>query len=250
MASDEASPPIPSPPEAAGAAGAAATTEAAGDIDGVAGADALAAVAAARRVNRALRISVVDAAARLEAARLLDQAAALLEADVHPGPHCQVGFGAPDFGEGATPAQFFPYSPVVGPMNPLSPPVDFRIEPDRTVSGTVVLHEGYNGPPWNLAHGGVVAAIFDELLGVGSIAAAGGGFTGQLTINYRKPTPILERLDLRAWLDRQEGRKLFMKGEMRAGEVLTAEAEGIFILTAGPLHDEPDAPRQAPRGGG
>ena len=135
-------------------------------------------------------------------------------------------------------------------MNPLSPPVDFRIQPDRTVRGRVTLHEGYNGPPWNLAHGGVIAAIFDELLGVGSIAAAGGGFTGQLTINYRKPTPILEPLELRGWLDRQEGRKLFMRGEMRAGDVVTADAEGIFILTAGPLHDEQGAPEGAPRGGG
>lgn len=214
------------------------------------GPDALAAVAAARRVNRALRVSAVGDEARAEAARLLDEVATLLEADVHPGPYCQVGFGPPNFGEGAIPADFFPYSPIVGPLNPLSPPVDFRIQPDRSVTGTVTLHEGYNGPPWNLAHGGVIAAIFDELLGVGSIAAAGGGFTGSLTIRYRKPTPVLRPLEMRGWLDRQEGRKLFMKGELVADGVVTAEAEGIFILTAGPLKDEPGAPANAPRGGG
>jgi acyl-coenzyme A thioesterase PaaI-like protein len=212
--------------------------------------DALAAVAAARRVNRALRVSVVDDSVRAEAAALLDQAAALLEADVHPGPHCQVGFAPPDFGEGSSPAQYFPYSPIVGPMNPLSPPVDFQVQPDRTVSGSVTLHEGYNGPPWNLAHGGVIAAIFDELLGVASIAAAGGGFTGSLTIHFRKPTPVLKPIALRGWLDRQEGRKLYMRGEMVAEGVMTAEAEGVFILTVGPLNDEPGAPTTAPRGGG
>jgi hypothetical protein len=41
-----------------------------------------------------------------------------------------------------------------------------------------------------------------------------------------------------------------MVGEMRAGGIVTAEAEGIFILPAGPLHDDPDAPADAPRGGG
>ena len=70
--------------------------------------EALAAVAAARRVNRALRVSLVDDAVRARAAALLDEAAALLEADVHDGPHCQIGFGVPSFGEGATPAQYFP----------------------------------------------------------------------------------------------------------------------------------------------
>src|SRR5690349_13834430 len=189
------------------------------------GPDALAAVAAARRVNRALRVSQASADVRAEVARLLDQASELLEADEHPGPHCQVGFGPPDFGEGAQPAQYFPYSPIVGPLNPLSPPVDFQIQPDRSVRGTVTLHEGYNGPPWNLAHGGVIAAIFDELLGVGSIAAAGGGFTGSLTIRYRKPTTILRPIEMRAWLDHQEGRKLHMKGEMVADGIVTAEAE-------------------------
>lgn len=210
----------------------------------------LAAVAAARRVNRALRVSTVDDATRSAAAALLDQAAALLEADVHDGPHCQIGFGPPQFGEGATPQEYFPYSPTIGPLNPLAPPMTLEILPDRSVRGRVTLHEGYNGPPWNLAHGGVIALIFDELLGVGSIAAAGGGFTGQLTINYRKPTPILQPLELTGRLDRQEGRKLFMRGELRHDGVVTADAEGIFILTAGPLHDEPGAPAGAPRGGG
>ena len=79
---------------------------------------------------------------------------------------------------------------------PEAPPCTFEVLPDRTLRGEVTLHEGYNGPPWNLAHGGVIAAIFDELLGVGSIAAAGGGFTGRLTVNYRKPTPILVPIEL------------------------------------------------------
>ena len=210
----------------------------------------LAAVAAARRVNRALRVSAVDDDARARAAALLDEAAALLEADVHPGPHCQVGFEQPSFLEGPGIVEYFPYSPVMGPLNPISPPCTFEVLPDRTLRGEVTLHEGYNGPPWNLAHGGVIAAIFDELLGVGSIAAAGGGFTGRLTVNYRKPTPILVPIALTAWLDHQEGRKLFMRGEMRHEGEVTAEADGLFILTAGPLRDEAGAPTAAPRGGG
>src|SRR5690242_18516844 len=138
------------------------------------------AVDAARRVNRALRVSAVDDAVRARAAALLQEAAELLEAAEHPGPHCQVGFGAPSFAEGVQPHEFFPYSPIVGPLNPLSPPCRFEITPERTIVGEVTLGEAYNGPPWNLAHGGVIAAIFDELLGIESIAASGGGFTASL----------------------------------------------------------------------
>ena len=34
---------------------------------------------------------------------------------------------------------------------------------------------------------------------------------------------------MRGWIDRQEGRKIFICGTMHDGETLCAEAEGIFI---------------------
>lgn len=201
---------------------------------------------AARRVNRAIRVTAAAGDVRARAVALLTEAAALLETDEHEGPHCQVGFGAGFFDGGASPAQFFPYSPVCGPLNPLSPPVELTVTDDRHVTGRVVLHEGYNGPPWNLAHGGVIAQIFDELLGVAGIVAAGGGFTGRLTVHYRRPTPILEELALAARVERIEGRKLIATGEIRHGDTVTAEAEGVFIQVAGPLRDADDAPDDAP----
>jgi len=33
----------------------------------------------------------------------------------------------------------------------------------------------------------------------------------------------------RGWLDRREGRKYFVRGELRHGEVVCAEAEGPFV---------------------
>lgn len=205
---------------------------------------------AARRVNRAVRITDPDDATIAEAVALLDRATELLETAVHPGPHCQVGFDQYLFDGEVPPHDFFPYSPVVGPRNPLAPPVELHIEEDRRITGTVTLHEGYNGPPWNLAHGGVIALIFDELLGVAGIAATGGGFTAQLTINYRKPTPILVPLQLSARLDSIEGRKLVCKGEIRHDGVVTADAAGLFIKVGGPLKPEEGAPSPVLPAGG
>lgn len=200
---------------------------------------------ATRSVIRATRITQVDADALTKAAALLDEAAGLLEETTFDGPHCQVGHGfgteittkgPPPTLFAGTPSDFFPYSPVVGPFNPIAPPLDLVIgeedvngRPTKVVTATMTLSEAYNGPPWNLAHGGVIALVFDELLGNATIAETGGGFTGRLTVHYRKPTPILEPVELRGWVDQISGRKLIAKGEMRANGVVTAEAEGLFI---------------------
>jgi acyl-CoA thioesterase FadM len=53
--------------------------------------------------------------------------------------------------------------------------------------------------------------------------------TGTLTVRYRKPTPLHTELRLAARVDRVEGRKIFASGGIHAGDLLTAEAEGIFI---------------------
>ncbi|MBI2704692.1 MAG: PaaI family thioesterase [Actinobacteria bacterium] len=200
--------------------------------------------AATRSAIRAVRVTEVDIEAMARARALLDEAAALLERETFAGPHSQLGFAMnrDGFNFDAPPVEYFPYSPIIGRCNPLSPPVELQIVDDvidgverKVVTGRVTLTEPYNGPPWNYTHGGVVALIFDELLGIATIVGAGGGFTGRLTVHYRKPTPILDELQLRGWVDRASGRKLIAKGEIRAGDTVTAEADGLFIQTGGAL---------------
>jgi len=53
--------------------------------------------------------------------------------------------------------------------------------------------------------------------------------TCTLTIRYRKPTPLYTELRFEATIVRIEGRKIFTEGRVYAGELLTAEAEGLFI---------------------
>lgn len=197
-----------------------------------------------RALVRATRITQTDAAAIGSAQELIDRATELLAADTFEGPHCQVGFGSivdgADFS--GPPPRWFPFSPVIGRCNPLSPPVELDVVEEvidgataKVIVGTATVTEPYNGPPWDNTHGGVIAAIFDELLGSAAIAEAGGGYTGRLTVNYRQPTPILQPLELRGWVADVDGRKVTAKGEIRCGGAVTADAEGLFIQTAGTL---------------
>lgn len=139
-------------------------------------------------------------------------------------------YAAPDRPD---PEEIFPYSPVVGSLNPLSPPVRLWRAVGETggeLHGEAVLGAAYNGPPGSV-HGGVIAEVFDEMLGCLCVTKGIGGFTGTLTVVYRSTTPIDTPIRLRAWHDRTEGRKVFAKGTIHHGDTLCAEAEGIFILS-------------------
>jgi acyl-coenzyme A thioesterase PaaI-like protein len=134
------------------------------------------------------------------------------------------------FGESANAgdvAAFFDYSPLIGLSNPLAPPIVLEVE-GQTVHGTVRFGTAYEGPPGHV-HGGFVAAAFDEVLGFVQSTSGNPGMTGTLTIRYRKPTPLDTDLRFEATVQRIEGRKIFCEGRLYAGDVLTAEAEGLFI---------------------
>lgn len=125
------------------------------------------------------------------------------------------------------PFGFFDHSPMLGQANPLAPPIRLWLDGDR-VRGTATFGAGYEGPP-GCVHGGYIAAAFDEVLGSTQSLSGSPGMTGRLTIHYRKPTPLHTELQFLGWIERVEGRKIFTLGELRAGDVLCAEAEGLFI---------------------
>jgi hypothetical protein len=122
---------------------------------------------------------------------------------------------------------FFPTSPVIGYANPVAPPVVVEAVNGALV-GSAWFDYQYEGPP-TCVHGGVIAMVFDEMLGAANILSGNPGMTGTLTIRYRKPTPLRTPLRLEARFVSRDGRKLLTTGEIYHGDLLTAEAEGIFI---------------------
>lgn len=131
----------------------------------------------------------------------------------------------------AGPSGFFPYSPYIGALNPISPPAKLDlvdVEGGIEVRGDCTFRDHFNGPP-GAVHGGVIAAVMDDILGTVCVVNEVGGFTGTLTVRYRKPTPLQERIELRGWVTGTEGRKTFASATFHHNGDLIAEAEGVFI---------------------
>jgi acyl-coenzyme A thioesterase PaaI-like protein len=78
-------------------------------------------------------------------------------------------------------------------------------------------------------HGGIIAAVFDEVLSMANVITGKAGFTGTLTIKYHRKTPLNTPIELWGVNLRQEGRKQISRGEMRVNGEVTASAEGLFI---------------------
>ncbi len=95
---------------------------------------------------------------------------------------------------------------VSGIWNPMGIGIQVRRDGDEAVA-TVTLGAAYEGAPGR-SHGGIVAAIFDDVLGYLLRFLKQPAFTGELTVRYLAPTPIHEPLEFRARVEQIEGRKI------------------------------------------
>lgn len=116
---------------------------------------------------------------------------------------------------------------VSGPFNPLGIAIEVHREGGEAVA-EVELGAAFEGGPGR-SHGGIVAAIFDDVLGYLLTLERTPGFTGELAIRYLAPTPIGQRLVFRARLVGREGRKLFTAADATADGVLVATATATFV---------------------
>ena len=116
---------------------------------------------------------------------------------------------------------------VAGTDNPTSVDIDVQFEPDEVVA-RVVLRRAFEGAPGR-AHGGMVAAAFDDVTGfvIGMLQEP--AFTGELTVRYVAPVPVEQPIVMRARLTGRERRKLFIEAEAHHGEKLVATCKAIYI---------------------
>jgi acyl-coenzyme A thioesterase PaaI-like protein len=168
-------------------------------------------------IDAAMTAEDVDGETLVDVAHEVEQLAFRIGGTREPGP----GYRPRSHGD------YLPRSPIVGEASPLSPRLDWE-EVEGAVVGRGVFGAAYEGPP-GFVHGGWIACAFDEMLGIANIAAGHPGMTGRLTIHYRRPTPLFQELRFRAWVERTEGRRIMSRSEVWAGDVLTAEADGIFV---------------------
>ncbi len=187
-----------------------------------------------RSLARTLHETVADDERRAAALDLLREANALLAT----GERRLRWYEVEADGDGRR-ARTRELSAFSGTINAVAPPM--RIEQgERNGSpcllGHVRLSRLREGPPESV-HGGVMAGMFDELMGAAqSLTGRPGGVTGRLTIRYRDLTPLDTDLVFRCWVERDRGMRVDMRAECvradtldTAAPVRTAEAEAIFV---------------------
>ena len=140
-----------------------------------------------------------------------------------PSLHAKGGLGAVGGDDGA----LLERSGISGRSNPLAAPLQWEFHDDRAI-GWAVYSPAYEGPMGHV-HGGFVAAAFDDLLGTAQTLSGLAGFTGTLTVKMLRPTPLNQRIDYEAGIDRVEGRKIFVWGTADCDGERLAEAAIVFI---------------------
>ncbi|HRF88683.1 MAG TPA: PaaI family thioesterase [Pseudomonadales bacterium] len=123
-------------------------------------------------------------------------------------------------------------TPIAGQSNMLSPPLHMQLDYEKgEAHATVTLGWAFEGPP-KCVHGGWVAALFDEFLGCAQLLSGAAGATGNLSVRYKRPTPLNKELTLFAKVKEVHGRKILMEGTLSAEGHVTASCEGLFISFA------------------
>lgn len=121
--------------------------------------------------------------------------------------------------------------PYGGWSSPLSLEMTIVRRGDRVVT-EVTLGAAHEGAPGR-SHGGIVAALFDDLTGFVLQIAASPAYTGELKVRYEAPVPLGVPLVASAWMRERSGRKLFIDGELCHGDKRLATVETIYITVPG-----------------
>lgn len=116
---------------------------------------------------------------------------------------------------------------VAGSGNPLSVgPVALR-DGDEAVL-RVTLADGFEGLPGR-AHGGIVASLFDEVMGFALYMDGLPAYTAWLRVDYRAAVPVGVPLELRARVRQRDGRKFVVEARLHDGERPGPTAEALFV---------------------
>lgn len=128
------------------------------------------------------------------------------------------------------------YSPFRGSENPVAPPMRITASSANGSAGveaTVVVPAVFEGPP-RAVHGGMIAAMFDEVMSAAQAQRVGrrAGVTVKLSVKYRLPTPTNTPLRFDAWVESETSRRCTVRAECFDGEQRTADAQALFLSAA------------------
>ncbi|HBA87962.1 MAG TPA: PaaI family thioesterase [Geobacter sp.] len=103
---------------------------------------------------------------------------------------------------------------------------------DRHLHARYWLGPEAEGPPGH-AHGGAIAAIMDESLGLAAWAAGYPIVVGNLNVSFRNMLPLQQVVTVESRVVSAEGRKVMVHGRIFRGETTFAEAQCLCITIPG-----------------
>jgi len=125
------------------------------------------------------------------------------------------------------PNDVLPFNPATGEFNPVAPSLEMSVE-----GKNVVVHcafpNRYESAP-DTVQGGMVAAVYDQLLAYAVMVAGFTGPTLSIRVDFLKPTPLNEPLRFEAAVDSIDGKKYSVKGSCYRGDEKITEAEALIL---------------------
>lgn len=184
-----------------------------------------------RTVIDALLTRQSSASGLERAAALLEEAGRALDGPPAPAYNADPGYWRREERQEAW-GSYLDMTMFGGGVNPLGMPMetDYGVDDEGRpfAEGAVRLGRPYLGGP-DMVHGGYVAGLLDHMFGLALHAGPLVAVTATLTVRFVAPTPVERELRLRAWFEHSAGRRVRGHATCHAGDVLTAEADGLFI---------------------
>ena len=107
--------------------------------------------------------------------------------------------------------------------------LDLHVDGERCWTD-LEIPERFQG--WDeIAHGGIVATILDEVMAWSLVDADNWGLTARLTVAFKRPVPLGRPIHVEGWITESRRRVITTAGRMVAGgsgEVL-ATAEALYV---------------------
>jgi len=186
----------------------------------------------AEQLRRVIALSVSTAPPPEDTARLaarIKEVADELEGHRPETPIPRFLFSSPDDMPNGVPlGGAMPYDPIIGPFNPLALPVRLTFEPPKAY-GFATFGVAYEGAP-GCVHGAALLATFDIILTAANAIAGATGPTVRLGLHFRRPTLAYEEAQFEGWVTEVTDRRVFSKGQIVQGGVVTVEADGEFAI--------------------
>jgi len=125
----------------------------------------------------------------------------------------------------------FPGTNFIGGALPAGFAIRFRVADDQSIYANVVFEESKQGAN-GILHGGAIAAVLDEAMGAAAFERGKLGYTVTMTYNYKTHIPLHQEIQIRAWIEKIEGRKIFAACDATLPDGrIAVNGTGIFIFS-------------------